>query len=86
MLHLLPPRQQNYHPSDKSAVIQVQFAKAMTEMSPQDGIGLALGYLLLAMNGNPKERNLLRVALNEQVIREGFSGTSFIAELTRAAR
>lgn len=81
----LPPRQKVYHPSDKSAVIQVQFAKAMTEMDPQDGIGLVLSYLLLVMNDD-QGREKLRRALNENIIREGFRGSSFIAELNRAAR
>lgn len=80
---MLPPRQKHYHPSDESLVIQTQFAKAMTEMAPQDGIGLALSYLLIMSLAQPE---MLQKALSEPVIREGFRGVSMIETLKRVCR
>jgi hypothetical protein len=80
----LPARQAvTETPDDARLAMQVQYAKGMLEMAPQDGIGVALSYLLMASMRHPE---MLRRVLNEQVIREGFGGVSMIETLNRLCR
>lgn len=64
-------------------VMQMQFAQAMLKMSPSDGIGVALSYLLLMSELEPAR---VRAILNEKVVREGFVGVSMIETLNRICR
>lgn len=63
--------------------LQIQFAQGMLEMAPQDGIGMALSYLLMMSIQQPE---MLRTVLNEKVVREGFVGVSMIETLNRICR
>lgn len=80
----VPLRQANVgSPDDMRLAMQTQYAKGMLEMPPQDGIGVALSYLLMASYQHPE---MLRVVLNEKVVKEGFRGVSMIETLNRLCR
>lgn len=52
-------------------------------MPPQDALGVCAAYFFEAVQHQP---DLLRVILNEKVVRHGFLGVSLLSELTRVAR
>lgn len=70
-------------PEDARLAMQTRYAKSMLEMTPQDGIGIALSYLLMAAGQYP---DMLRTVLNEKVVRDGFRGVSMIETLNRISR
>ena len=63
--------------------MQVQYAKGMLDMTPADGIGVALAYLIHASASYPDR---LRRALSEPIHREGFRGISILEVLKRVCR
>ncbi len=70
-------------PADENLAAQVALLRAMTDLPPQDAIGAALSFLLHSTYHHPE---MLRRVLNEPVVREGFTGKSMLAVLTRAAQ
>lgn len=82
-LHLPQRQAHTDSAADAALAMQTQFAKGMLEMSPQDGIGVALSYLLLMSYRQPE---MLRKVLNEKVVREGFRGMSMIETLKRICK
>lgn len=62
----------------QSAAIQI-----LSQMQEHESLGVACAILLQASYNCPV---LLRRALNEQVVREGFRGESLATTLARAAR
>ncbi len=77
---LAPPIVDSSHASlDRQAAL----CRAMLQVPMSDAIGVALSVLLQASHTHPQ---ILRVVLNEPVVREGFRGMAMIQVLTKAAR
>lgn len=63
--------------------VQTEVAKVLLELQPEDGIGVAVSFLLLMSQRQP---TMVRRVLNERVIQEGFRGVSMLETLIRVCR
>lgn len=83
LINVDDPRKTANNLTDDDVRILLREAKSLLALQPALRIGVAMHVLLQESYEHPE---LLRVALSERVVRNGFTGESMISVLRRAAR